>query len=91
MGYTSTRKARLEQQLTRTQAALTAAYSAFTELTGSTVESYTFDSGEGLQKVKRRGVTKQLNEIKRLEATEAHLINQLHNMGLVTIRLRRNV
>lgn len=89
MGYVIDRKARLRAQLAKVQAALDALYNSFMELAGTTVESYTFDSGEGIQKTKRRDLTTILDNISRLEATENHLINEIAGMGLVSIRLRR--
>ena len=89
MGYVSLRKARLIAQLARVQAALDALYATFLELSGFTVDSYTFDSGEGIQKTKRQDINKILDQIRRLEATERHLFNEIYGMGLVNIRLRR--
>jgi len=89
MGYISTRKARLQSQLTKIQAALTALYDTMLDAAGQNVKSYTFDSGEGLQKTTRRSLSEIQDQIDRLEAKERHLINELSNMGLVSIKLRR--
>jgi len=48
-----------------------------------------FDSGEGSQRTTRRKIQDIQDMIDRLEATESHLINELSNMGLVNVRLRR--
>ena len=89
MGYISARKLRLQSQLTRIQSALSVLYGTYAELAAATAQSYAFDSGEGSQKTTRRDLSKILDDIERLEATEAHIINELYGMGLVAIRLRR--
>lgn len=89
MGYVSLRKSRLQQQLTRVQSQLTALYEMDLETTVDGIKSYSFDSGEGSQKVARRDFTEIQNKIDLLEAKERHLINELSNMGLVSVRLRR--
>lgn len=89
MGYISSRKLRLQSQLTRIQSALSILYDTYAELAASTAQSYAFDSGEGSQKTTRRDLSKILDDIERLEATEAHIVNELYSMGLVSIRLRR--
>lgn len=90
MGYVTDRKARLQTRLTRVQAALENLYSTFDSLSGSTVKSYEFDSGEGRQKTTRQDISKIQDQIRELEATEDHIVNELNCMGLVSIRLRRN-
>jgi len=89
MGYVSTRKARLQSQLVKIQAALTSLYDTLGDSSTQNVKSYTFDSGEGLQKTTRRSLSEIQTEIDILEAKERWLINELSNMGLVSIRLRR--
>lgn len=89
MGYIALRKARLQAQLTAVQAALTVLYETQLKLASSTAQSYAFDSGEGSQRTTRRDASKIQDDIDRLEAKEAHIVNALYNMGLISIRLRR--
>lgn len=89
MGYISSRRGRLQAQLARVQAALTALYDTQLELSSSTAKSYMFESGEGSQRTTRRDLKEIQDNIDRLEAKERSLINDLFNMGLVNIRLRR--
>jgi len=89
MGYILTRKARLQTQLTRVQSQLQNLYDSFLDVSTDGIKSYTFDSGEGSQKTTRRDFSEIQNQIDLLEAKERYLINELNNMGLVSIRLRR--
>jgi 6-phosphogluconolactonase (cycloisomerase 2 family) len=89
MSYESIRTARIKRQLSQVQTALTALYTSMTEQSASGVESYKFESGEGSQQTKRRSLTEIQDQIDRLEASEAHLINALYNMGLISVQLRR--
>lgn len=89
MGYVSTRKTRLQNQLTRVQARLENLYEIILEMSETGVSSYAFDSGEGSQRTTRRSLTEIQDMIDRLEAQERHLINELNRMGIVSIRLRR--
>jgi len=89
MGYVSSRKLRLQTQLARVQASLTSLYDTLSEAAASQNHSYMFDSGEGSQRTTRRKIQDIQDMIDRLEATESHLINELSNMGLVNVRLRR--
>ena len=91
MGYISTKKALLQSQLAAVQATLTALYATQLELSASSAQSYAFDSGEGSQRTTRKKDSDIQDQIDRLEAKEAHLINALFNMGLVSIRLRRKI
>lgn len=88
MGYITDRKARLQAQLVKVQAQLSALYDSMTENAAQN-KSYKFDSGEGSQSVTRRDLKEILDSIARLEATESHIINELNNMGLVNVNLRR--
>lgn len=88
MGYVTTRRTRLQTQLTRTQTLLTALYENYGELIALPA-SYAFDSGEGSQRTTQRKINDMLENIQQLEATESHLINELSGMGLVNVRLRR--
>jgi Skp family chaperone for outer membrane proteins len=89
MGYIETRKSRLQAQLVKVQAALTSLYDQLTEQSASSVQSYQFDSGDGSQRTTRRKLSEIQDQIERLEATEEHIINELYNMGLTSIQVRR--
>ena len=89
MGYISVRKNRLQAQLTRVQANLETIYSTLSEAFATNTSSYKFDSGEGSQSVTRKSTQELYDLRERLEAEEAHLINELYNIGLVTVQLRR--
>ena len=89
MGYIDGRKSRLRAQLAKVQAALTSLYDQLIEQSASSVQSYQFDSGDGSQRTTRRKLSEIQDQIERLEATEEHLINELYNMGLTSIQLRR--
>jgi hypothetical protein len=89
MGYVETRKSRLQAQLAQIQAALTSLYTQLGEQAVSSVQSYQFDSGDGSQRTTRRKLSEIQDQIERLEATEDHLINELYNMGLTSIQVRR--
>lgn len=89
MGYISTRKARIQAQLTAVQASLTNLYSTLIALSTSENQSYAFDSGEGSQRTTKRNLTDVQDQIDRLEAKERHLINELYNMGIVSVKVRR--
>lgn len=89
MSYVTSRRTRLQQQLTLVQAMLATLYANLTELSASSVSSYDFESGEGRQRASRRSLKDVQDQIERLEATEEHLINELSNMGLISVALRR--
>lgn len=90
MSYQSERRTRLQTQLTNVQTALTNLWETYTELTTKMNKAYSFNSGDGgEQRTTRRDLSEIQKEIRELEATEAHLINELSCMGLVTSRLRR--
>jgi hypothetical protein len=89
MGYIETRKSRLQAQLARVQASLTSLYDQLIEQSASSVQSYQFDSGDGSQRTTRRKLSEIQDQIERLEATEEHIINELYNMGLTSIQVRR--
>lgn len=89
MSYVTSRRARLRLQLSRVQAALATLYANLSELSTSSVQSYDFESGDGRQRATRRSLKDIQDQIERLEATEEHLINELSNMGLISVALRR--
>ena len=89
MGFVLNRRARLFAQLAKVQALLASLYASMTTASGTDIESYSFDSGEGSQRVTRRKLQSILDEIERLEATEEHLINEIYGVGVVAIQQRR--
>ena len=89
MGYIETRKSHLKEQLLKVQTALASLYDQLTEQSNTSVQSYQFDSGDGSQRTTRRKLSEIQDQIERLEATEEHLINELYNMGLTSIQVRR--
>lgn len=89
MGYITNRKARLQRQLARVQAQIAALDDVLLEMSASGALSYMFDSGEGSQRTTRRSLKEIQDSVDRLYATESHLINELYNMGLVSVKLRR--
>ena len=89
MGYIETRKSHLKEQLLKVQTALASLYDQLAEQSASSVQSYQFDSGDGSQRTTRRKLSEIQDQIERLEATEEHLINELYNMGLTSIQVRR--
>lgn len=89
--YIISRKSRLQTQLARVQAALSALYDQLIEQSASSVQSYTFDSGEGIQTTRRRKLSEIQDQIDRLQSTESWIINELNNMGLINLQLRRKM
>lgn len=89
MSYVQDRKSRLRQQLARVQAQIASLNDSMDELSAQQVESYKFDSGEGSQQATRRKIAEIADLIDRLEAKEAHLINEINNMGLMSVAVRR--
>lgn len=89
MGYVSARKIRIQTQLANVQLAIENLYTLQLEMSTQSVDSYGFDSGEGSQRTTRKKMTEIQDQIDRLEAKERHLINELYNIGIVNIRLRR--
>ena len=77
MGYRSTRKARLEAQLVKIQAQITALDAVILEMVASGVKSYSLDSGEGSQKTTRRSFKEIKDMVRELTAEESHYINEL--------------
>jgi hypothetical protein len=85
----STRKARLQAQLEKVQAALEKLYDVQLNFAGYENQSYAFDNGDGSQRTTRFNLNDILNQIAQLEAKEEHLFNELYNMGIVSMKLRR--
>ena len=89
MGYTTTKKTMIQNQLAKVQAALANLYETQLSLSTTENQSYAFDSGEGNQRATRRSFKDIQDQIDSLEAKERSLVNELYSMGLVSIRLRR--
>lgn len=89
MSYISTRKLRIQTRLTHIQARLAVLNDAMDEMSATGVSSYEFDSGEGRQRTTRRSLKEISDEILRLEAEEDHYSNELYNMGILSVKLRR--
>lgn len=89
MSYISERKARLQAQLTSVQAALDNLYGIRTEMAATGAKSYKFDSGEGSQQTTRRSLQEIIDAIRELEATEAHLVNEIWGIGIIAVKVRR--
>lgn len=89
MGYITIRKARLQNQLTTIQTQIDNLNSVLTEMSLTGAQSYAFDSGEGSQRTTRRSLKEIIDMLERLQATESHIINELYNMGVISLRVRR--
>jgi hypothetical protein len=89
MGYISNRKARLQRQIVAVQAQIESLETILTEMSATGTQSYAFDSGEGSHRTTRRSLEDIQNSLDRLYARESHLINELYNMGVVSMKLRR--
>ena len=89
MSYVPTRRAILLARLRRVQSALAKLYATYDDLSGLMLSSSEFDSGDGRQRSTRRKLDEVQDNIDRLEASEMSLINDLYNMGIVSMRLRR--
>jgi hypothetical protein len=89
MGYISARKTRLQTQLTTIQTQIENLNTVLSEMSATGAQSYAFDSGEGSQRTTRRTLKEIMDMLDRLQATESHLINELYNMGIVSVKLRR--
>jgi len=91
MSYHSERRQRLLAQKAQYEKTLTSLYSSLDDAAASGIESYRFDSGEGSQSTKRRSL-KDIHElIQFYEARLSWVINELNNMGIVTLQLRRKM
>ena len=91
MAYIIPRVQRLQAQLTKVQATLTRLFDTYDAATQTGVDNYSIDSGEGAQRVSRRKLKELRDEIEFWEAREESLINDLSNLGLVSIQIRRKV
>jgi hypothetical protein len=89
MGYISLRKQRIQARLTVVQSQITKLETVLDEMSATGAVSYSFDSGEGQQRTTRRSL-KEINDLlSQLYARESSLINDLYNMGIVAVKLRR--
>lgn len=89
MGYISIRKQRLQSQLTTIQTQIDNLNTVLTEMSVTGAQSYAFDSGDGSQRTTRRSLKEIMDMLDRLQAQENHIFNELYNMGIVSVRLRR--
>lgn len=53
------------------------------------VEDYSFDSGEGKQRTKRRSLKELTEVLKDLESQESRILRKLYGRSLVNMNLRR--
>lgn len=89
MGFHATKIALYKKQLATKQAQIAKLNAALEKMIDTGAKSYKFDSGEGSQLTTWRSFDEITDMLQLLEATEDHLINKLHGMGLVSIQLRR--
>jgi hypothetical protein len=91
MSYQRIRTQRLQNQLAQIQATLTRLYATYGGSTQTGVDNYSIDSGEGAQRVSRRKLKEIRDEIEFWESREMSVINDLYNLGLTSIQVRRKV
>lgn len=91
MSYHSDRRIRLLAQKAQYEKTLTSLYTSLDDAAASGVESYKFDSGEGSQSTKRRSLTEIQESITFFESRLSWVINELNNMGIVTLQFRRKM
>jgi CHASE3 domain sensor protein len=89
MGYITIRKTSLQTRLARVQSILASYYALQAEAAVQGISSYKFDSGEGSQSATRKSTAEIALAIERYEAEEDHYINELYNMGIISMQLRR--
>lgn len=75
--------ARVRSQIAKLEIAIDSA------LDNSEIEEYSFNSGEGQQRTKRRDIDKLLKTLSKLENRERWLINKLGGRSLMNVNLRR--
>ena len=81
----------LEADATRVAAQLVLAYEAFDRaLSGSSVEEYRFDSGDGSQKTINRDPAIVEKLVRGLESRYEWYINKIRGLGITTMVLRRD-
>lgn len=79
-----------QNQLARVQAQIAKLETAIdSALENSEVEEYSFNSGEGQQRTKRRDIKSLLQSLERLESSEARILRKLAGRGIVNVNLRR--
>lgn len=74
---------RVQAQIKKANESLEAA------LENSEVEEYSFNSGEGTQRTKRRSIKELQSVLNDLESREAWLLRKLNGTSLVNLNLRR--
>lgn len=83
-------RSRILAEIAAKEEQLTAANAAYLRaLSGSDVQSYRFDSGEGSQSASRRKPKEIADEIEALEAGLSRLRRRLSGTGVVNLNLRR--
>lgn len=89
MQYIQRRKERLKKMIASLDERLDALDKNFLELSARSAASYGFDSGEGSQRTTLLDIQKLHEVIHELEAERDHYENELFNMGVINIQLRR--
>ncbi len=82
-------RTRLLAQLARIELQIEAANVALDDLVTKSVESYTFESGDGKQSAKRVDTSKFDQLISVLEQRAEHIRQRLGGLGLVNMNVRR--
>jgi vacuolar-type H+-ATPase subunit I/STV1 len=83
-------RTKYEADLARVQSQITSASEALdSALENAEVEEYSFNSGEGQQRTKRRSIKELQQTLESLEAQEARLLRKLYGTSLVNMNLRR--
>jgi hypothetical protein len=83
------RRAEIIAAIEKKQAQLAIVQATYERALAQENESYTFDSGEGRQQAKFRGLDKIADQIDRLESQIAALQRKLSGTGVVNVNLRR--
>lgn len=74
---------RIRNQITLIETSLDSAYE------NSEIEEYSFNSGEGQQRTKRRSIKELSQELDRLEARKMRLLNKLYGRAIINLNMRR--
>ena len=85
----STRRAELLARLAKREASLAIVEATYDELLATSVESYRFDSTEGEQQTKRRGLAGVKDQLDGLQSEIDSLRRKLGGSGIVNMNLRR--
>lgn len=90
MAINSTERQRIIDQIKTIDIQINNLNTALTDATTrSEIESYSTDSGQGRQSVKRRDPEKIISQIRSLEIRRNHLIQRLNGTGVVNFRFGR--